>query len=75
MHTAVAYADGTEDDQLAWTRSYLAGSQPYIQIDHSRSMFACMGDDAKVPNDVCVRHWNGRVQGRQEFWEALNVRS
>jgi hypothetical protein len=68
MHTAILWASG-EDDQRAWTRAYLGGALN-IQIDHGRRIFQSMGDGV-VLGDVCVGHWNGRVSGRKEFWEAL----
>jgi hypothetical protein len=64
--------DGDEDDQRAWTTAFLRGTPTTIGIDQSRRVFCSEGDGDTQSADPCVRHWNGRVPGRQEFWEALN---
>lgn len=69
MHYVIAEAEG-EDDQRAWTKAYLAGRLPSVQIDHIRWIFASMGDgDDAVRSKSCVAHFNGRVPGREEFWQ------
>lgn len=61
----------TEDDQREWTRAYLAGLIPNVGIDHARLIFASIGDgEAALHADSCVKHWNGRVPGRQEYYDA-----
>lgn len=61
----------TGDDQRAWTSAYLAGAVPGLKIDHERRIFHSMGDGDPV-GDSCVIHFNGRVPGLREFWEARN---
>lgn len=69
MHTALQFAEGSEDDQLVWTRAYLAGALMGAQIDHARRIFASVGDgDAALKADSCIKHWNGRVSGREEYY-------
>ena len=71
MHTAIAYAT-SEDDQRAWTAAYLAKAIPDLQIDYHRRLFSCVadGEDALKAN-TCVLHFNGRVGGRNEYYETL----
>jgi hypothetical protein len=71
MNTALSCSTG-EDDQRAWTTAYLAGLLPSVQIDHARRIFSCVGDgDSAVRSDSCVRHWNGRMGGRDKYWEDI----
>lgn len=61
----------TDDDQREWTRAYLERGLP-IGLDHRRHVFACVGDGVGAMDaDPCTAHWNGRIGGRQEYWEAL----
>lgn len=63
---------GNEDDQRAWTSTFLAGMLPDVQIDHARRLFSCVGDgESALAADTCVMHWNGKLPGRQEYWEAM----
>jgi hypothetical protein len=58
----------TEDDQRSWVLTYLMGKAD-IKLDHGRRVFASLGDgDASRDCDSCVKHWNGKVPGREEFW-------
>lgn len=73
MHAAISCAE-SEDDQRAWTKAYLSGMLPHVQIDHARFIFASIGDGEEALRvDSCVKHWNGRTPGRQEYWESLNA--
>lgn len=72
MKTVLQWATG-EDDQRAWTAALLAGVLPNVRIDHERRIFCSQGDWDTEKADPCSRHYNGRVPGRQEFWEALNA--
>lgn len=60
----------TGDDQREWTKVYLAGLVPGLKLDHERRVFACIADgqDA-IKCDAPIKHWNGRVEGRKEYWE------
>ena len=58
----------TGDDQLAWTKAFLHKAES-ITLDYERYLFCSEGDGDTASADPCVRHWNGRVPGREEFWE------
>jgi len=61
----------TEDDQLEWTKLFLSGVKG-IAIDHGRRVFASISDgQAALDCDSCVKHWNGRVPGREEYYERF----
>ncbi len=73
MHVALQYA-ATGDDQRAWTAAYLDKALPDVQIDHSRRIFSCMGDGPVAESvDTCVRHYNGHVGGREEYWRKRST--
>ena len=71
LHTVLGCAkDG--DDQRAWTTAYLADMLPDVQIDHARRSFASVGDGQTALNsDACIKHWNGRCPGRQDYYNLL----
>lgn len=71
MHMVVAAATD-EDDQRAWTTAFLADLLPNVQVDHGRWLFSSIGDgqSAEVARS-CVKHWNGRVPGREDYWRKL----
>lgn len=56
-----------EDDQRAWTTAYISGLIPGLVIDTERRVFCSMADGVEA--DSCVAHWNGRIPGRQDYWE------
>lgn len=71
MHRVVEMAEGG-DDQRAWTKAYLSKQLPQVVIDHSRRLFSSIadGEDA-LRADSCVKHWNGRTEGREEYWRSI----
>lgn len=72
MKTVLSYADDSGDDQRAWIRAYLAGALPDLWIDHGRWIFSSVADGREAEQaDCCVKHWNGKIRGRQEYWEGL----
>lgn len=67
----ISLHDSTDHDQRAWTKAFLAGVLPEVQIDYGRKIYASVGDgDEALTSGACVMHWNGRVPGREEFWNA-----
>lgn len=73
MHAAIQCAEGDEDDQRAWTKAYLAGMLPNVQIDGARQIFCSEGDGNTEKADPCTRHFNGRAPGREEYWGKVNA--
>ena len=72
LHCLAQNANGHGDDQLIWTQCYLAGLLDGVQIDYARRLFSSIGDgDEALRADSCVYHWNGRVVGREEYWEGI----
>ncbi len=74
MDLAISMAT-TEDDQRAWTAAYLDQYRlsyrgPRIMLDRDRRVFCSMGDGDCEAATSATRHWNGRVQGREEYWRA-----
>ncbi len=68
MYTAIREAVD-EDDQRAWTAALTAGLLPSVQIDYGRYIFCSEADGDTAGADPCVRHWNGKVLGREDFWK------
>lgn len=63
-----------DNDQLEWTRSYLAKTI-HLQLDHTRRIFANISDgEAALKADSCVKHWNGKLPGRKEYWDERKSR-
>lgn len=60
-----------EDDQRAWTTAYLKELVPDLRIDTQRRVFRSEADGGDEKRDPCIRHWNGRVTGRDEAWSAM----
>lgn len=60
-----------ENDQRAWTTALLSGLIPGVQLDYERQLFSSEGDIDTFLVDPCVRHWNGHVQGRAQFWQMV----
>ncbi len=68
LRIVLSVADN-EDDQRAWTTAYIDGLIPGLVMDTDRSVFCSMADGVEA--DSCIKHWNGRIRGRDEFWEGM----
>lgn len=69
MEIVAAVADD-EDDQRAWTKAFLGGHLPFAGLDYRRRIFASVSDGSEsLEADSCVKHWNGKTGGRQEFYD------
>ena len=69
MRFVLELANGDENDQAAWAQAFLAGTE--ITIDHQRHIFCSEGDGGTANADPCVRHWNGKIPGREDFFRSL----
>lgn len=66
MQKVIGCCGPHENDQYGWSLRYLE-AWPRIQLDTKSLLWRSMSD----PDDggpSCVRHWNGQVPGREEFW-------
>ncbi len=68
---AVLGVAADEDDQRAWTTAYIGGLIPGLVIDSERRVFCSESGGDTADADPCIRHFNGRVPGRKEYWESL----
>ena len=64
-----ARTDG-ENDQEGWCRTFASGMR-HVKIDNHSHIFQCMNSPV-MNEDPCVRHWNGKSPGRDEFWAQLS---
>lgn len=75
MHAALRFAGDNEDDQRAWTAAYLAGALPDVQLDYTRTLFACVGDgNSALIAKSATLHWNGKIPGRKEYWDDIKAK-
>ena len=59
----------SDDDQREWTRAFLDG-KVNIELDYQRRLYSSAGDGPlALTSDACVMHWNGKIEGRDQFWE------
>ena len=67
MQKVMGCCGASENDQAGWSVRYLE-AWPRIQLDKDSWIWRSMSD----PDDgrpSCVRHWNGKIPGREEFWK------
>lgn len=68
MEEVIRVGDPGNDDQGAWHRAIATGHVD-AEIDTERWIFASVGDgEEALMADSCVKHWNGRTPGREEWW-------
>lgn len=69
----VKYAK-SDNDQEVWQREFLTGALLDRTLDYRRRIFASIADGPEaLGSDSCVKHWNGKIPGRGEYWHALEV--
>lgn len=59
------------DIQLVWTRAYLQGKLHEVELDRTRLLFGCQGEDGGVISrtEPVIRRWPGNTTGREDYWK------